>query len=315
MVRPALLSRHFVAPKMYSHQASHVVASVTSFDSLKRSTSIMRQGPRSMLFSSSDRDKKDGEGLWGLAGDYIKNLRWKTAEEMSSQLSEDEKNRMMDKTKQEQSKTDSAGNLKAAGGRNQPSVEELLAEAKAQEAQRISAKYEEEWKSREAEMERAVRKKLETDLELQRRQIAFEKWQQDLAREKQRETQPTPTVDVLASASPKTFASKVLGDHPILGPVVCDLGHKRVHLSTVERLAALPVWEKQRFFRHERAKSMARDKAKTLHTGLPGVIGIFEVGPYDSCLQLPEASLASASLSLFSILPRNKEQGWQSINH
>lgn len=47
-------------------------------------------------------------------------------------------------------------------------------------------------------------------------------------------------------------------------------------MSTVERLAALPVWEKQRFFRYDRAKSMARDKAKTLHTGLPGVIGIFE---------------------------------------
>ena len=256
-------------------RSSHVVASATMVGSPKRST-FMRQVPLSTFFSS---DKNSSEGLLGLAGDYIKNLRWKAAEEMSSTLPDHEKNRMMDKTKQEQSKTDSAGNLKAAGGRNQPSVEELLAEAKAQEAQRVSAKYEEEWKNREAEMEAAVRKKLETDLELQRRQIAFEKWKQDIEREKQQlQNQTSQPPQVVAPGSPQASASQVLGDHPILGPVVCDLGHKRVHLSTVERLAALPVWEKQRFFRHDRAKSMARDKAKTLHTGLPGVIGIFEVG-------------------------------------
>ncbi len=195
---------------------------------------------------------------------------------MATKLTEYEKSRMMQKTKQEQSITDREGKMRVAGGKNQPSVEELLAEAKAEEAQRISARYEEEWKNREAEMERAVRKKLESDLELQRRQIAFEKWKEDLELEKTRQ-QAEAQNEIETAAVTKKSASEVLGEHPILGPVVCDLGHKRVHLSSVERLAALPVWEKQRFFRHDRAKNMARDKAKSMHTGLPGVIGIFEV--------------------------------------
>jgi hypothetical protein len=79
-------------------------------------------------------------------------------------------------------------------------------------------------------------------------------------------------------------AVEALGDHPILGPTICDLGHKRVYITSIERLSSLPVWEKQRFFRHERAKKMARDKAKTLHIGLPGVIGIYEVRNYQSML-------------------------------
>jgi hypothetical protein len=236
----------------------------------------------SLSSSSSGKD----EGFFGLAGDYIKNFRWTAAEEMASKLSPEEGDRMKEKMKQEQSDTDKEGNKKSAlGGRNQPSVEELVAEAKTKEALRVTEKYEEEWEKREAEVERAVRKRLESDLELQRRQIAFEKWKEDLEREKQRQQaeandndNDNDNEDDDSSTLSTSLAAEALGEHPILGPVVCDLGHKRVHLSTVERLASLPVWEKQRFFRHERAKSMAKDKAKSLHTGLPGVIGIYEVG-------------------------------------
>jgi hypothetical protein len=64
--------------------------------------------------------------------------------------------------------------------------------------------------------------------------------------------------------------------HPILGPVVSDLGYKRIHLVPAEKLAAIPVWKKQRIYRHDRAKVMAADKLKTLHLGLPGVICIHE---------------------------------------
>jgi hypothetical protein len=215
-----------------------------------------------------------------MAGDYVKAFRFKAAEKLASNLPEDEKVRMMENTKAEQSERDGEGNMKTQhGGKNQPSIEELIAEAKAKEAQRVKGEMEQEWRQREAEVEQAVRKRLESDLELQRRQIAFEKWKSDLELEKQRqhaEAQGGEESAVVTTSS----AVEALGDHPILGPTICDLGHKRVYITSIERLSSLPVWEKQRFFRHERAKKMARDKAKTLHIGLPGVIGIYEVRNY-----------------------------------
>ena len=64
--------------------------------------------------------------------------------------------------------------------------------------------------------------------------------------------------------------------HPVLGPVLYDFGYKRLHLVPADILATIPVWKKQRTYRHERAKSMSIDKMKTLHLGFPGVICIHE---------------------------------------
>ena len=64
--------------------------------------------------------------------------------------------------------------------------------------------------------------------------------------------------------------------HPILGPCLLDLGYKRLHVVSTEALTAIKVWEKQRIYRHDRAKAMATDKLKTLRLGLPGVIGLHE---------------------------------------
>jgi hypothetical protein len=41
-------------------------------------------------------------------------------------------------------------------------------------------------------------------------------------------------------------------------------------------LASLPVYEKQRAYRHDRAQLMAKDKKKTLWMGIPGVISLME---------------------------------------
>jgi hypothetical protein len=67
-----------------------------------------------------------------------------------------------------------------------------------------------------------------------------------------------------------------LPEHPVLGQAIQDLGYKRMHLVSAEKLATIPVWKKQRIYRHERAKAMAADKLKTLHLGLPGVICLHE---------------------------------------
>jgi hypothetical protein len=212
-----------------------------------------------------------------MAGEYIKSLRFKAAEQLSSHLTADEKRRMDANTKAAESDNESEGNVKASyGGKNQPSIAELIAETKAKEAQRITGEMEEKWQQREAEVEQAVRKRLESDLELQRRQIAFEKWKEDLEREKQRQEAESQG-EKESTAVATTSVMDALGEHPILGPTIVDLGHKRVCVSTTEKLASLPVWEKQRFYRHARATKMAKDKAKTIDVGLPGVIGIYEV--------------------------------------
>ena len=34
--------------------------------------------------------------------------------------------------------------------------------------------------------------------------------------------------------------------HPVLGPILVDLGYKQIHITTARALCAVPVWEKQR---------------------------------------------------------------------
>lgn len=64
--------------------------------------------------------------------------------------------------------------------------------------------------------------------------------------------------------------------HPVLGPVVSDLGYKRVHLVSSGKLGTIPIWKKQRTYRNSRAISMAKDKSKTLNLGFPGIISLHE---------------------------------------
>lgn len=64
--------------------------------------------------------------------------------------------------------------------------------------------------------------------------------------------------------------------HPILGPALVDLGYKRIHLASAQTLSSIPIWEKQRIYRHDRAKAMAQDKLKSIGLGLPGVISLHE---------------------------------------
>ena len=79
-----------------------------------------------------------------------------------------------------------------------------------------------------------------------------------------------------AESRPESTSIGETDVHPVLGPVVSDLGYKRVHLMSAGKLGTVPIWEKQRIYRHTRAKAMASDKEKTLHLGYPGVICLYE---------------------------------------
>jgi hypothetical protein len=64
--------------------------------------------------------------------------------------------------------------------------------------------------------------------------------------------------------------------HPILGSVISDLGYKQIYLVPSEKLGTIPVWNKNRIYRHKRAQSMAKDKLKSMKLGFPGVVCLHE---------------------------------------
>ena len=129
------------------------------------------------------------------------------------------------------------------------------------------------------------------------REIAFEKWKANAEKERQQEVeeqrqhnansindatmkrtaQQIPTSDIHTSTSSfKSHQKNTVRHHPILGPQIAHLPYKRVHLTPASTLASLPVYEKQRVYRHDRAQNMAKDKKKTLWMGIPGVISLME---------------------------------------
>jgi hypothetical protein len=198
--------------------------------------------------------------------DSLTSFRLKAANALTASLPEDERSQLLDKLQPKvDKKTDEEENTVPI-----QSIDEAVAAARAQEATLHSQKWEKNKENLIKEAEEAARSRIESDIAIQRRQLAFEAWKKDLEREKG-ETETATAAN-----------QEEIIDHPILGPVLADLGHKRIHVADVKFLASIPVWKKQRIYRHGRAKSMASDKMKTLHLGLPGIIGIFEVSL--SCL-------------------------------
>eukprot|EP00531_Pseudo-nitzschia_arenysensis_P010334 CAMPEP_0116128526 /NCGR_PEP_ID=MMETSP0329-20121206/7406_1 /TAXON_ID=697910 /ORGANISM="Pseudo-nitzschia arenysensis, Strain B593" /LENGTH=416 /DNA_ID=CAMNT_0003622669 /DNA_START=5 /DNA_END=1255 /DNA_ORIENTATION=- len=202
----------------------------------------------------------------GSVGDYFSSLRWKAADALTSNLPEEERNVLLDKLAKNgtavvadsiDDESDDEDDNPATS--YEPSIDEAIAAAKLQEAERYEQKWERDKEELIAEAEMAARARIESDIEIQKRQIAFEEWKAQLEKEKEQKEETSE-----------------IGDHPVLGPIVADLGYKRIHLASASNLATIPIWKKQRIYRHERSKNMANEKMKTLSLGLPGVIGIFE---------------------------------------
>jgi hypothetical protein len=278
---------------------------------------VLQQERRS--FSSSSSETKEKTNITtgrGRISDYLGSLRLKAANALASTMPEQERNQLLERLGIATTTTMnplSGNNDETAKGDEeedavleyQHSIDEAVAAAKAKEAAMYAERWEREKDQLLAGAEAAARRRVQSDLEIQRRAIAFEAWKQNLEREKNAEKIAADAEVSATSVAPATAAvtvpasevsatqtmedelktstdeNYVLGEHPILGPVLADLGYKRIHLTSSRALAAIPVWKKQRIYRHGRAKSMASDKMKTLHLGLPGVIGIFEVRKND----------------------------------
>ena len=120
------------------------------------------------------------------------------------------------------------------------------------------------------QMKRKEEQRIQKEREEHERELAFERWKENAAREQQRDQE----VEDVAKQQEET--SNDNAHHPILGPQIAHLPYKRIHLTSASTLASLPVYEKQRAYRHDRATNMAKDKKKTLWMGIPGVISLME---------------------------------------
>jgi hypothetical protein len=214
-------------------------------------------------------------------------LRWKAANALTSHLPDDERNLLLEKLSSKEHTTGDGINSDVVSSQSkvdknededdnsitkyQPSIDEAIAAAKLREAEKFEQKWELEKEELTAKAEMAARSRIESDIEIQKRQIAFEAWKRDLEVEKNESIGNTTT-----TGQQTQEMEILLGEHPILGKCISELGYKRIHLASLKNLATIPVWEKQRIFRLARTKKMATDKMKTLHLGLPGIIGIFE---------------------------------------
>ena len=220
-------------------------------------------------------------------GGYLSALRWKAANALTSHLPDDERNLLLEKLSSKEHTTGDGINSDVVSSHSkvdknededdnsitkyQPSIDEAIAAAKLREAEKYEQKWELEKEELTAKAEVAARSRIESDIEIQKRQIAFEAWKRDLEVEKNESIGNTTT-----TGQQTQEMEILLGEHPILGKCISELGYKRIHLASLKNLATIPVWEKQRIFRLARTKKMATDKMKTLHLGLPGIIGIFE---------------------------------------
>lgn len=159
----------------------------------------------------------------------------------------------------------------------QQTIGEAVAAARMEESQRQTNKWEKERETLLREAETAARARVESDLLVQeRRVLAMERWQKELATEKENAAATISGAGKTAAPAPAATVPET-SVHPVLGPVVIDLGYKRVYQVSAETLASVPVWKKQRVYRHDRAKVIAADKMKSLRLGLPGIIVLHEV--------------------------------------
>jgi hypothetical protein len=244
-------------------------------------------GPKqSIRFKSSQ--SRDERSLLSSATEYYNSLRWRIATSLTESLPKDEQQELLSRLAVHNPRSDEKKAPPDSEEVAKRSIAEAVAAARAEEAKRFCDKWEKEKSKLLEETEKAASKRLENEMIVVQRRLQFERWQQDVERDRQAKAASAadkPAVDATGTAEYTSNSgaaqgkeqASVVGEHPILGSAIVDLGYKRVHIASVHALNTLPVWKKQRTYRHQRAQAMAQDKMKTLNIGLPGIIALYEV--------------------------------------
>mmetsp|Transcript_9366 Transcript_9366/g.20067 ORF Transcript_9366/g.20067 Transcript_9366/m.20067 type:complete len:482 (+) Transcript_9366:56-1501(+) len=237
-----------------------------------RRLGVERGGPPSQLRSESTDD------LVSTATSYLTALRLRAVSALTTSLTSKERDEIL--------KSLNAVDGQVAEEESRRSIGEAVASAVQKEAATNESKWAREREIIEARSKQAAEERIKYEIALAERRRGLEQWQKEVAAEKESaEEKPKEAQQQQQQDVEYTFEDSAPGIgpdeenktiHPILGTALLDLGYKRIHTVSARCLASIPVWEKQRVYRHDRAKAMAADKARSTHTGLPGIITLHE---------------------------------------
>ena len=231
--------------------------------------------------------------VMNVASSYINNIRLKIASNLTSSMNESDRQQLFSsfniiapQQEQQQLKDDAEEETKEP---KTLSIGEAVAEALAKEASKRKSIMEQERIDIFQQAEEAAFERVQNDLLIRERKLALLRWEKELEEEKrideeQRRDEMVQMEENQQKEEEGEFDNKIPDqqeryeeEHPVLGKVLADFGYKRIHVISTKKLAAIPIWEKQRVYRHGRAKIMAKDKLKSMDIGLPGVIALHEV--------------------------------------
>lgn len=259
---------HHSAPSTFS-TTSNRLGTGAIVSSIRR-LGVERGGPPSQLRSESTDD------LVSTATSYLTALRLRAVSALTTSLTSKERDEIL--------KSLNAVDGQMAEEESRRSIGEAVASAVQKEAATNESKWAREREIIEARSKHASEERIKYEIALAERRRGLEQWQKEVAAEKKSaEEKPKEAQQQQQQDVEHTFEATSIGPdeedktvHPILGTALLDLGYKRIHIVSARCLASIPVWEKQRVYRHDRAKAMAADKARSAHTGLPGIIALHE---------------------------------------
>jgi hypothetical protein len=182
--------------------------------------SLYRSSTRSQSLQLRSKSTK-AASFMNTAAETISSLRWRIATSLTESLSPQEQQELLARLKVAEP-TPTTTQQPEEEPHVQKSIAEAVAQARAEEAKAQSAQWEREKDRLKAEFEEAARKRVETELAIQHRKLAFEKWQQEVQAANQNNNNNYNSTNVV-----KATVVTSEEDHPVLGKPILDLGYKR----------------------------------------------------------------------------------------
>eukprot|EP00548_Thalassiothrix_antarctica_P015798 CAMPEP_0194176312 /NCGR_PEP_ID=MMETSP0154-20130528/10236_1 /TAXON_ID=1049557 /ORGANISM="Thalassiothrix antarctica, Strain L6-D1" /LENGTH=401 /DNA_ID=CAMNT_0038890433 /DNA_START=21 /DNA_END=1223 /DNA_ORIENTATION=- len=197
-----------------------------------------------------------------MISDMIQSFRWKAAKALTSNLSEVERSKLLNrldaidcKEATMKSVEENKRIVEETKVTTQVTIGEAVAAARIEEARTQESRWDKEKEKLIHDAEEAARLRIESEILL--------------LKNKQKDKEES----LLQQEESQQEEQK---EHPMLGKVVADFGYKKIYQVPAQTLVSIPVWKKQRCYRHDRAKVIVKDKLKTPYLGLPGIIVLHE---------------------------------------